>query len=58
MEETTNTVQSFGDVVNSLDFSVITDNAFTVIGAVAGIVVAMIALKKGWSFLKGQIKGA
>lgn len=53
-----NTVQSFGDVVKGLDFSVLTDNAFTVIGATAGVVIGLIALKKGWSFLKRQIKGA
>lgn len=58
MENTVSNVTSLADVVNSLDFSAITSNYLMVIGAAAGVVVACIALRKGWSFLKGQIKGA
>ena len=51
-------VQSFSEVVSSLDFTQITDNALYVIGASATVVVGMIALRKAWGFLKAQIKGA
>lgn len=49
---------TFSSVVSSLDFSAITDNILTVIGATAAFVVGIIAIKKGYSFLKRQIKGA
>ena len=49
---------TFSSVVSSLDFSAITDNILTVIGATAAFVVGIIAIKKGYAFLKRQIKGA
>lgn len=52
------TVTSLADVINTLDFSVIQDNILLVIGASAGFVIGMIALRKGYAFLKKQIKGA
>ena len=52
------TVQTFADVINSLDFSVVSDNILLAIGASAGFVIGLIALKKGYAFLKRQIKGA
>ena len=58
MNEVTTTTTSFQDVVDGLDFSVITDNALYVIGAAAGVVIGVLALKKGWAFLKSQIRGA
>lgn len=57
MNEVSN-VTSLQDVVSSLDFSAVTDNFLMVLGAAAGVVVGCIALRKGWSFLKSQIKGA
>lgn len=49
---------TFASVVSSLDFGAITSNILTVIGACAGFVIGIIAIKKGWSFLKGTIKKA
>lgn len=49
---------TFASVVQALDFSAITSNILTVIGATAGFVVGLIAIRKGYSFLKRQIKGA
>ena len=51
-------VTSLADVINTLDFSVIQDNILMVIGASAAFVIGMIALRKGYAFLKKQIKGA
>lgn len=45
-------------VINSLDFSAVTENVLVAIGASAAFVVSMIAIKKGYAFLKRQIKGA
>lgn len=45
-------------VINSLDFSGITQNVLVAISASAAFVVGMIAIKKGYAFLKRQIKGA
>ena len=52
------TVQTFADVINGLDFSVVSDNILLAIGASAGFVIGLIALKKGYAFLTKQIKGA
>ncbi len=51
-------VTSLADVVETLDFSVIQSNILMVIGASAAFVIGMIALRKGYAFLKKQIKGA
>lgn len=53
-----NEVTTLADVVKGLDFSQISSNYLMVLGAAAGVVIGCVALKKGWSFLKGQIKGA
>lgn len=45
-------------VIKSLDFSAITQNVLVAISASAAFVVGMIAIKKGYAFLKRQIKGA
>ena len=45
-------------VISGLDFSEISGNILAVIAASAGFVVGMIALRKGYAFLKKQIKGA
>ena len=49
---------TFSSVVSSLDFSAITDNILTVISCTCGFVVGLIAIKKGYAFVKRQIKGA
>lgn len=51
-------LNDFKQVVDGIDFSILTDYTGYVIGAVAGVVIGLIALKKGWSFVKRQIKGA
>ena len=51
-------VTSLADVVQSVDFSVVQSNILMVIAASAGFVIGMIALRKGYAFLKKQIKGA
>lgn len=53
-----NTATDLLSVINSLDFSVITTNVLAVIGASAGFVIGLIAIKKGWAFLKSQIRKA
>lgn len=53
-----NEVTTLADVVKGLDFSQINNNFLMVLGASATVVVGCIALRKGWSFLKSQIKGA
>lgn len=58
MESTTTTVTSLAQVINGLDFSAVTDNILVAIGASAGFVISLIAIKKGYAFLKRQIKGA
>lgn len=45
-------------VIKSLDFSAVTENVLVAISASAAFVVGMIAIKKGYAFLKRQIKGA
>lgn len=52
------TVTTFADVIKGLDFSVVSQNILLAIGASAAFVIGMIALKKGYAFLKKQIKGA
>lgn len=52
------TVQTFSDVISNLDFSLVSENILLAIAASAGFVIGMIALKKGYAFLKRQIKGA
>lgn len=52
------TVTTFADVIKTLDFSLVSQNILLAIGASAGFVIGMIALKKGYAFLKRQIKGA
>lgn len=49
---------TFSSVVEALDYSAITNNILIVISATAGFVVGLIAIRKGLSFLKRQIKGA
>ncbi len=51
-------VTTFMSVVQGLDFGAITTNILGVIGSCAGFVVGLIAIRKGWSFLKRTIKGA
>lgn len=51
-------VTTFADVIKTMDFSAVQNNILLAIGASAGVVIAIIALKKGYSFLKRQIKGA
>lgn len=51
-------VTTFADVLKGLDFSAVSQNVLLAIGASAGFVIGMIALKKGYAFLKKQIKGA
>lgn len=51
-------VTTFADVIKNLDFSAVSENILLAIGATAGVVIGIIALKKGYSFLKKQIKGA
>lgn len=58
MSEGSTTVNSLADVVNTLDFSAVQNNILLVIGASAAFVIGMIALRKGYAFLKKQIKGA
>ena len=52
------TVTTFADIINGLDFSAVSDNILLAIGASAGFVITIIALKKGYAFLKRQVKGA
>ena len=54
----TESVTTFADVIKGLDFSVVSQNILLAIGASAAFVIGMIALKKGYAFLKKQIKGA
>lgn len=51
-------VTTLQSIISSLDFSVIQENVLVAIGASAGFVIGMIALRKGYAFLKRQIKGA
>lgn len=51
-------VTTFADVIKGLDFGVVSQNILLAIGASAAFVIGMIALKKGYAFLKKQIKGA
>lgn len=51
-------VTTFAEVLKTLDFSAVSQNVLLAIGASAGFVIGMIALKKGYAFLKKQIKGA
>lgn len=51
-------VTSFASVVNSLDFGAITSNILTVISVSAAFVIGLIAIRKGFAFLKRTIKGA
>lgn len=53
-----NTATDLASVINSLDFSAITNNVLTVIAASAGFVIGLIAIRKGWAFLKSQIRKA
>jgi len=50
--------QTLESIVTSLDFSVLQDNVLMVIGASAATIFGIIAIKKGWAFLKAQIYGA
>ena len=52
------TPTNLADVIGSLDFSSVTSNILLAIGASAGFVIGLIALRKGYAFLKKQIKGA
>ena len=52
------TVTTFSDVISNLDFGSVSENILLAIAASAGFVIGMIALKKGYAFLKKQIKGA
>ena len=51
-------VTSLAEVIKSLDFSSVTQNVLVAISASAAFVISMIAIKKGYAFLKRQIKGA
>ena len=51
-------VTTFASVLSQVDMSAISNNILGVIAAVAVPVIGIIAIKKGWSFLKGQIKRA
>lgn len=51
-------VTSLAEVIKGLDFSSITQNVLVAISASAAFVIGMIAIKKGYAFLKRQIKGA
>lgn len=50
-------VTSLAEVIKGLDFSSITQNVLVAISASAAFVIGMIAIKKGYAFLKRQIKG-
>ena len=52
------TVTSLQEVITNLDFSAITENVLVAISASAAFVIGMIAIRKGYAFLKRQIKGA
>lgn len=56
--DTTTAVTSLGDVIKSLDFSAVTSNILVAISASAAFVIGLIAIRKGYAFLKKQIKGA
>lgn len=49
---------TLSSIITGLDFGAIQDNILAVIGASAAFVVGMIAVRKGYAFLKKQIKGA
>ena len=51
-------VTTLADVINGADFSAITQNILLVIGASIGTVVAIIAVQKGYYFLKRQLRGS
>lgn len=51
-------VQDLATIIKGLDFSVITNNILVAIGASATFIIGMIAIRKGFAFLKKQIKGA
>lgn len=53
MENTT-----FASVVSALDFGSITTNILSVISKASVFVVGLIAIRKGWNFLKSTIKKA
>lgn len=52
------TVLTLQGVIEKLDYSAITENVLVAISASAAFVIGMIAIKKGYAFLKRQIKGA
>lgn len=52
------TVTTFAQAIQNLDFSAVSENILLAISASAGFVIGVIALKKGYAFLKKQIKGA
>lgn len=56
--EGSTTVTSLAQVINGLDFSAITNNILVAISASAAFVIGLIAIRKGYAFLKRQIKGA
>lgn len=56
--ETVTTVTTFADAIKSIDFGAVSDNILLAITATAGVVVGIIAIKKGYAFLKRQVKGA
>ena len=51
-------VTTLQSVITSLDFSAIQENVLVAISASAAFVIGMIAIRKGYAFLKRQIKGA
>lgn len=53
-----NTALTLENVIQSLDFSAITNNVLTVISVSAGFVIGLIAIRKGWGFLKSTIRKA
>lgn len=53
-----NTTTSLASVIEAMDFSILTENILSVIGASAGVVLTLIAIRKGWGFLKSTIKKA
>ena len=56
--EGSTTVTSLAQVINGLDFFAITNNILVAISASAAFVIGLIAIRKGYAFLKRQIKGA
>lgn len=56
--DTDTVVTTMWDGITSITFMGVLDNVKTALPIIIPVVVGLLAIRKGWSFVKSQIKGA